>query len=100
MNVISLESVAERLYVTRRRAGLDAAQMADFLGVTPNTISSWESGKTSPKARYAVEWADIVNAHDPRHRVDALDLDPDLDAGTVERLRENMSFSITPGQVA
>ena len=43
----------------RRRADMDAATAAKRLGVSPNTINNWESGKTSPNAEKLVKMTEL-----------------------------------------
>ena len=45
-----VELVAERLRIGRQRAGKTQTQVAEALGVAPNTVSGWEAGTRMPRA--------------------------------------------------
>ena len=45
----------------RETAGLSLMELAAELHVAPSTLSRWETGKTSPRARVALRWASILS---------------------------------------
>jgi len=46
---------------TRERAGLKQSEIAECVGVTPQTYMKWENGKNEPKASYIKKLAEILN---------------------------------------
>ena len=46
-----------RLRRAREFAGYDQAQMAEALGVSPNTVSNYERGFTRPRRPQLMAWA-------------------------------------------
>lgn len=53
----------------RLKAGLDQESCADVLGVSPSTISGWESGKRTPKINHLVRYAALLS-QDPMRYVE------------------------------
>ena len=47
---VIMTDFAERLLIARRRARMDSADLAQSVGVTRKTISSWESGRSEHSA--------------------------------------------------
>jgi transcriptional regulator with XRE-family HTH domain len=41
-------TIGDRIRLARRHSGMRAQELADALAVDPNTISNYETGKTSP----------------------------------------------------
>ena len=46
---------AERLAEARKEAGLSRGALAGLAGISPQTVTDWESGKTEPKQVNSVE---------------------------------------------
>ena len=67
---------ADRLKKSLRCAGIESQEMADYLGVSRNSVSNWINGRFTPSLGYLRLWAD-------RTGVDVAWLvtgDPDRDA--------------------
>jgi transcriptional regulator with XRE-family HTH domain len=47
-SVLREAEIAARIRYFRQRAGLRAARLAEACGVTPGSVSEWESGNTEP----------------------------------------------------
>jgi transcriptional regulator with XRE-family HTH domain len=47
-SVLHPSEVAARIGYFRKKRGLKGVQLAEACGVTPGTVSLWESGKTEP----------------------------------------------------
>ena len=50
---------SEKLTELRRRRGLSQEQLADFLGVTRQSVSKWESGSVMPELGKLIAMADF-----------------------------------------
>ena len=59
-----LTEFGEKLHAIRMRLGLTQPQMAEICGVKRQTISSWESGKTSPDVKALYMLRDWCTAQD------------------------------------
>lgn len=59
----------DRMREDRLKAGLDQEACADVLGISPSTISGWESGKRTPKINHLVRYAELLN-QDPERYVE------------------------------
>ena len=59
MTMLNVENmtVAGRLRVARLAVGRDQSEMAMLLGVSRNTVSSWERGITEPNVSQFIAWA-------------------------------------------
>ena len=55
-------TLADRLRKSRQMAGLEQADVAELLGVSRNTISNYETGKSEPTATTFVLWAEATRA--------------------------------------
>lgn len=68
----------------RRAVGLDQADVARQLGVTPGAVSQWETGETEPRAGYLVALAALYSVDagvllredDPPVALNGSDADP------------------------
>jgi transcriptional regulator with XRE-family HTH domain len=49
--------LADRLRKALRTSGVGAIEMADYLGVSRNTVSNWINGHTPPRDAYLRLWA-------------------------------------------
>jgi transcriptional regulator with XRE-family HTH domain len=49
--------LADRMTKSLRHAGLGVAEIADYLDVSPRTVSNWLSGRITPPAAKARLWA-------------------------------------------
>lgn len=45
----------------RRAAGISQARIAQELGVTPMTVSRWESGSRSPRGEMLVAYVELLD---------------------------------------
>lgn len=54
--------LGDRLRKARKLARLSQDQMAEKMGVSRPTISSWETGKTQPKVSQAERWGEETHA--------------------------------------
>lgn len=49
--------VRHRLRIAREHAGLEQDQLADFIGVSRNTVYNYEHGRTNPRRIVLNAWA-------------------------------------------
>ena len=78
---------SEKLTELRRRRGLSQEQLADFLGVTRQSVSKWESGSVMPELGKLIALSDLFHVTVDALVKDRLDLpDPDQ-AGHMEENR-------------
>ena len=49
-----------QLKQARHAAGLSQAQVADLLGVTPQSVKNWEAGRREPPAEPVLTQAEIL----------------------------------------
>jgi transcriptional regulator with XRE-family HTH domain len=49
--------LSDRMVKSLRHAGLGVAEIADYLDVSPRTVSNWLSGRIEPSDRTARLWA-------------------------------------------
>ena len=55
----SLEwTLADRMRKTLRARGISVQEMADYLGVARNTLSTWINGHIEPSQRTVMAWAE------------------------------------------
>ena len=66
-----IPTFGERLMLARRRQGITALDMARRLRVAPNTVTSWEADRTTPKYLELIAWANECG-------IDPVVLDPDI----------------------
>lgn len=52
-------SIGKSIFNLRKKKGLSQEQLAEYMGVTRQTISNWELGESSPDIKQAKELADI-----------------------------------------
>ena len=71
MNDISL-TIGEKILIFRRREGLSRAQVAEALGVAPQTVANYENGLTLPDVSSLNTLADILNV-----TMDSIIFDPE-----------------------
>lgn len=59
----------------RKRLGFSAADYADLVGVSANTIYGWEAGKSKPRAAQIAAWASVrgIGRREAEKRLDLLD---------------------------
>jgi transcriptional regulator with XRE-family HTH domain len=48
------------MWKARRDAGLGSAAMAELIGVSPNTVTNYETGRTSPPPSTVHMWAQVT----------------------------------------
>lgn len=60
MNDLSL-TIGEKILIFRRREGLSRAQVAEALGVAPQTVANYENGLTLPDVSALNTLADILH---------------------------------------
>lgn len=51
--------MAETLRTLRERAGLTQKEVAELIGVTPNSINSWEKDSTYMKDKYTKKFMEV-----------------------------------------
>jgi transcriptional regulator with XRE-family HTH domain len=44
----------------RKKLGISQADIAKELGVSPNSVSKWETGKTMPDLKHAIRLSEIL----------------------------------------
>lgn len=54
-------TLGQRIAEARAQAGLNQSQLADRLGLSPQSIQQWEYGKTSPRIKRIEEIAKLLN---------------------------------------
>lgn len=59
--MIDREQIGLRISVLRKKAGLSQAELADKLGISPQAVSKWESGKNLPDIDTVSELAWLFN---------------------------------------
>lgn len=52
-------SMAENIKALRTKKGIDQKELGKLLGITGKTISSWECGRTEPRAAAIAKMAEI-----------------------------------------
>lgn len=65
---------SEKLTELRRRRGLSQEQLADFLGVTRQSVSKWESGSVMPELGKLIALSDLFHVTVDALVKDRLDL--------------------------
>ena len=50
-------TLVDRLRKSRLLADLDQGQLAEAIGVSRNTVSNWETGRSEPTATHFIRWA-------------------------------------------
>lgn len=50
-------TLVDRLRKSRLLADLDQGQLAEAIGVSRNTVSNWETGRSEPSATFFIRWA-------------------------------------------
>lgn len=53
-------SLAKRLRASRLLADMEQSDIAAAIGVSRQTVSGWEQGRTEPSATYFVRWASVT----------------------------------------
>ena len=51
----------ENLKLFRKQAGIGQAKLADMIGISPKTVSHWETGYTEPSVDELIKLADIFD---------------------------------------
>ena len=54
-----MHKIAERLFLERNKMNLSVYELADYCGVSYNSIKGWESGKTAPQADKLEKWLEF-----------------------------------------
>lgn len=54
-----MQKIIETLFIERNKLGLSVYELADYIGVSYNSIKAWESGKTSPKSCDLEKWLEF-----------------------------------------
>ena len=54
-----MQEIANHLFIQRNKLGLSVYELADYIGVSYNSIKAWESGKTSPKSCDLEKWLEF-----------------------------------------
>ena len=80
---------SEKLTELRRRRGLSQEQLADFLGVTRQSVSKWESGSVMPELGKLIALSDLFHVTVDALVKDRLDL-PDTGTQPVREFSGGM----------
>lgn len=56
------ESLGQRIAAQRQRLGLSQAELAQRIGVTRETMASWESGQSEPRSNRLMTLAGVLEA--------------------------------------
>ena len=99
-----MTSLADRLKTLRRRKDLTQEQLADYMCVTPQAVSRWETGATSPDISALPVLAELygitvdellgVNETEKRKKIDSViaeaeaEIDRNVTEAPIARLRE------------
>lgn len=51
-----MHEIANTLFIQRNKIGLSVYELADYCGVSYNSIKAWESDKTAPQADKLEKW--------------------------------------------
>lgn len=51
----------ENLKLLRRQTGIGQAKLADMIGISPKTVSHWETGYTEPSVDELIKLADVFD---------------------------------------
>jgi len=54
-----MQQIAEKLFLERNKLGLSVYEVADYCGVSYNSLKNWESGKCSPQADKLEKWLEF-----------------------------------------
>ena len=53
--------LSENLKLLRRQTGIGQAKLADMIGISPKTVSHWETGYTEPSVDELIKLADVFD---------------------------------------
>lgn len=54
-------NLSENLKLLRRQTGIGQAKLADMIGISPKTVSHWETGYTEPSVDELIKLADVFD---------------------------------------
>lgn len=60
LRVVPEWELCDRLTRSLRMVGLSSIEVAQFMGVTPTTVSRWINGRTKPSRAVLMIWADMT----------------------------------------
>lgn len=78
--VARMETIASRITAAREKLGLNQSELGRLLGVRPQSVQAWESGKNIPRHKRLVEIAHALGIN-PSSLIDLSDEETPLDAG-------------------
>lgn len=89
-------NIGQNIKDIREKQNLTQSDLAELLGVSDKTVSSWEINRTEPKMgmveRICIalkcKKTDIIGSDDPTETVNFFSQDPDI--RRIERARQNM----------
>ena len=53
--------LSENLKLLRRQTGIGQAKLAEMIGISPKTVSHWETGYTEPSVDELIKLADVFD---------------------------------------
>jgi len=74
-----METIASRITAAREKLGLNQSELGRLLGVRPQSVQAWESGKNIPRHKRLVEIAHALGIN-PSSLIDLSDEEEPLDA--------------------
>lgn len=69
---MSSDVYGDDLVRLRKAAGKTQQQMADYVGVSLNTVKSWEKDITEPKVNQYIKWCACCSQHAGEHLSEAI----------------------------
>ncbi|MEA9994294.1 helix-turn-helix domain-containing protein [Pseudomonas sp. 10B1] len=77
---MAMKTIAEIISQSRRAAGLNQSELARQLGITPQSVQAWESGRAKPRPKIFQKIAEVLQI-DSRFLIDSVLLEPFGDTG-------------------
>ncbi|SHM78150.1 Peptidase S24-like [Pseudomonas punonensis] len=77
--VARMETIASRITAAREKLGINQSELGRLLGVRPQSVQAWESGKNIPRHKRLVEIAHALGIN-PSSLIDLSDEEDPLDA--------------------
>jgi phage repressor protein C with HTH and peptisase S24 domain len=75
-----MKTIADIISQSRRAAGLNQSELARKLGITPQSVQAWESGRAKPRPKIFSRLAEVLKIA-PHTLIDSVVLEPYDDTG-------------------
>lgn len=89
--------LSEKLYSYRKRAGMSQQELAEYLDVSRQTVSKWETGMTVPSAEKLIRLSKLYSAPLDVLTDDTIELTEGAEAEVVPEHRQRKNFSLGVG---